>query len=254
LTAELRVLGVRVHVVSMSEAVARVSEAIAAARSGAPPLHVVTINPEFVMRARRDPVFAAVLEQAQLCLPDGVGIVWAARLTGVRLERVPGVDFIGALAPVAARAGWRMFLLGGAPGVAGEAGAALQAAHAGLRIAGAWAGSPDPAGDEESCLRIRLASPDLLFVAYGAPAQDAWIARNLARLGVPVAAGVGGAFDFIAGRAPRAPVWARRAGLEWAHRLVHQPWRARRMLALPRFAVAVLRERRRAARDPHPVR
>ena len=91
--------------------------------------------------------------------------------------------------------------------------------------------------------RIRAVRPDLLFVAYGAPAQDLWIARNLERLGVPVCMGVGGTFDFIAGVAPRAPLWMRQKGLEWLYRLWKQPWRWRRMLALPHFAVLVLRQK-----------
>jgi len=90
--------------------------------------------------------------------------------------------------------------------------------------------------------RIHAAHPDILFVAYGAPAQDLWITRNLNRLGVPVAMGVGGAFDFIAGRAQRAPRWVQRLGLEWLHRLIHQPWRWRRMLALPKFVWLVMQE------------
>jgi len=83
----------------------------------------------------------------------------------------------------------------------------------------------------------------VLFVAYGAPKQDLWIARNLERLRVPVVMGVGGAFDFISGRARRAPAWMQRMGLEWLHRLIHQPWRWRRMLALPRFLFAVVADR-----------
>ena len=90
---------------------------------------------------------------------------------------------------------------------------------------------------------IQRAEPDILFVAYGAPVQDKWIARNLERLGVPVAMGVGGAFDFVSGRAKRAPRWLQRVGLEWLHRLLHEPWRWRRMLALPKFVWLVVWER-----------
>jgi N-acetylglucosaminyldiphosphoundecaprenol N-acetyl-beta-D-mannosaminyltransferase len=90
---------------------------------------------------------------------------------------------------------------------------------------------------------IKRARPHILFVAYGAPQQEKWIARNLRHLGVPVAMGVGGAFDFASGRAKRAPVWVQRFGLEWLYRLGHEPWRWRRMLALPRFACLILRAR-----------
>ncbi len=244
----LRVLGVRVDALPMADALMRVEATIAAARAGSLlPLHVVTINPEFVMRARQDPVFAKVLEQAGLCLPDGAGIVWAARRQRMRLQRVAGVDFVEAVAAAAARSGWRLFLLGAAPGVAGEAAAVLQArVGTPAIIAGTWEGGPGPQHDPEARRRIGAARPDVLFAAYGAPQQDLWIARNLSTLGVPVAAGVGGALDFIAGRARRAPAWLRRRGFEWAHRLWREPRRARRMVALPQFAVAVLRERRDA--------
>jgi N-acetylglucosaminyldiphosphoundecaprenol N-acetyl-beta-D-mannosaminyltransferase len=247
----LRVLGVRIDRVRRGDAVARVAAAIETAPAGGPPLQVATINPEFVMRAQRDRAFARVLEAAGLCLPDGVGIVWAARLQGIHLERVTGVDLIEALAPVAARRGWSIFFLGAAPGVGQEAAAALQGRVPGLRVAGAWAGGPSSADDAESCARIKEARPDLLLVAYGAPGQDLWIARNLDAVGVPVAMGVGGALDFLAGRTRRAPRWVRRMGLEWGQRLLREPWRARRMLALPRFALAVLRERA-AGRPPWP--
>lgn len=239
----LRVLGVRIDRVGRADAVARIEAAIEMAPTAGPPLQVATVNPEFVMRARRDLAFAHVLEGAGLCLADGVGIVWAARLQGIHLERVAGVDLIEALAPVAARRGWRIFFLGAGPGVGQEAAAALQARVPGLRVAGVWAGGPSSADDAESCARIREARPDLLLVAYGAPGQDLWIARNLGAVGAPVAMGVGGALDFLAGRKRRAPSWVRRAGLEWGHRLLREPWRARRMLALPRFTLAVLRER-----------
>ena len=139
--------------------------------------------------------------------------------------------------------------MGAAPGVAEAAGQALQAQHPSLEIAGAYAGSPAASEEEAIVSHIRAARPDFLFVAYGAPRQDLWIARNLGRLGVSLAMGVGGTFDFIAGRARRAPRWMRGAGLEWLHRLAHEPWRWRRMLALPHFAALVLLARLRSRRE-----
>ncbi|MGH2391295.1 MAG: WecB/TagA/CpsF family glycosyltransferase, partial [Chloroflexota bacterium] len=134
----------------------------------------------------------------------------------------------------------RLFLLGAGPGVAEAAGAALRSHYPTLTIAGALAGSPRPCDEAAIGAAIRSARPDILLVAFGAPAQDLWIARNRSALGVPVAIGVGGAFDFLAGRIPRAPGWMRRLGVEWFYRLARQPWRWRRMIALPRFAAMVL--------------
>jgi N-acetylglucosaminyldiphosphoundecaprenol N-acetyl-beta-D-mannosaminyltransferase len=118
----------------------------------------------------------------------------------------------------------------------------LAAADPGLEVAGTYAGSPRVEDEEEVIGRVRATAPDLLFVAYGVPTEEKWIARNRDRLGVPVMVGVGGAFDFVAGVTKRAPAWMRRLGLEWFHRLVREPWRWRRQLALPRFAVLVLRQ------------
>jgi N-acetylglucosaminyldiphosphoundecaprenol N-acetyl-beta-D-mannosaminyltransferase len=206
------------------------------------PRLVATPNPEFVMAARRDAEFRAVLNGAALAVPDGIGLVWAARLLGAPLRTaVPGVDLVEALAPAAAAAGRRWFLLGGAPGVAAAAGRVLAECHPGLTIAGALAGEPGPAGDRAARAAIAAAAPvDLLLVAYGAPKQERWLARNLAATGVPVGIGVGGTFNFLAGRSRRPPRPLARAGFGWLFRLITEPWRWRRQLALPRFAALVL--------------
>jgi N-acetylglucosaminyldiphosphoundecaprenol N-acetyl-beta-D-mannosaminyltransferase len=125
--------------------------------------------------------------------------------------------------------------------VAEAAARRLEASVPGLRVAGCHAGSPWPRDDEESLSRIRESEADLLLVAYGHPRQELWIDRNRDRLAVPVALGVGGAFDFLAGRRRRAPLLMRRAHLEWLWRLALEPWRARRMAVLPLYALAVLR-------------
>lgn len=234
------ILGVGVDAVTKSEAVNWVASAIAAKE----PRHVATVNTEFVMQARRDPAFRDVLARADLCLPDGFGVVWAARQQGQPLpERIAGVDFVQALARRGAPAGWRFFLLGAAPGVAEAAAAALIADSPGLQIAGCLAGSPDSAGDADLARAVRAARTDILLVAYGAPSQELWIARNLQPTGAGVAIGVGGAFDFLSGRVRRAPRWMQQHGLEWLHRLAQEPWRWRRMLALPQFVLAVFTRR-----------
>jgi N-acetylglucosaminyldiphosphoundecaprenol N-acetyl-beta-D-mannosaminyltransferase len=135
----------------------------------------------------------------------------------------------------------RWFLLGAAEGVAAAAGAELVRRHPGLQIAGTWSGAPGPEHDEEICRRIEAVKPvDVLLVAYGAPKQDFWIARNQPRLRIPVAIGVGGTFNFIAGRSRRPPQIVKRLNLIWLFRLITEPWRWRRQLALVRFAGLVL--------------
>lgn len=206
---------------------------------------IATTNPEFVMLAQRDPDFRHILHQADLCIPDGVGLLYAARWLGTPLlERVPGSELVHHLSALAAEEGKRLFLLGAAPGVAEEAAAIFQSRHPHLQIAGTYAGSPAPAENEAILARINASQADLLFVAYGAPNQDKWIARNRDKLPtVRVAIGVGGSLDFVTGRAIRAPRWVQNLGLEWLHRLIKEPWRWRRMLALPHFALRVLLSR-----------
>jgi N-acetylglucosaminyldiphosphoundecaprenol N-acetyl-beta-D-mannosaminyltransferase len=202
---------------------------------------VATVNPEFVMRARKDVEFARVLETADLCLADGTGIVWAARRQGCKMSGpVTGVDLVPRLAELCERRGFRLFLLGAGPGVAAELASSLRARHPRLEVA-AHAGSPDPKSDEETLRLITGHDTQVLLVAYGAPRQELWIDRVQRRIGDGVAIGVGGAFDFLTGRVPRAPEWMRRAGLEWLYRLVRQPWRIRRMAALPVYALKVIR-------------
>lgn len=205
---------------------------------------ICTVSPEFVMIAQQDPAFMRTLHDADLCVADGVGLLFAARYLGQPLpERVTGSDGLPIIAARAAREGWRIFLLGAAPGVAERAAHNLAARFPGLQIAGTFAGSPAPDDEADIIARVNASGADILFVAYGAPRQDLWIARNRAQLAVSVALGVGGAIDFAAGTVPRAPVWMRRYALEWLYRLYKQPWRWRRMLRLPRFVWAVFRHR-----------
>ncbi len=240
--ARRQVLGIPVDDVDATEALAWIERAIAAARAAEGAFvtrQVVTLNPEIVIAARSNPALRNAIVAADLVLPDGAGVVWAAHLR----ERVTGVDLLEALAEVAARRGYRLFLLGAAPGVARAAGDALCARFPDLCIAGSYAGSPDPAERAAIAARMRAASADVVFVAFGAPAQELWIATARGSLGAAVAIGVGGALDFVAGRLPRAPEWMRARGLEWLFRLLRQPWRWRRMLALPRFAATVMADR-----------
>lgn len=234
----VQILGVRVDDVTYAEALALLRRAIELRQP-----HVVTTpNPEIVMAARRDAAFRAVLNRAALNIPDGIGLVLAARLLGDRLrEHVQGTDLVLKLAAESPGQGYRWFLLGGAAGVSERAGRALQRLYPGIEIAGADPGSPAAADDPAIQALIRAAGRvDVLLVAYGAPKQEAWLDRNLAALGIPVGIGVGGVLNYLAGEAPRAPLWVRRVHCEWLHRLVTQPWRWRRQMALPHFALLAL--------------
>src|SRR5437868_496315 len=175
---------------SEAEAVDWVARAIAEGR----PRLVISVNPERIMQAGRDPQFGAVLRAADLALADGVGVEWAARRLGHPLpERVPGVDFVKALAARGAQDGWRFFFLGGAPGVAAAAAEALARLDPGFRLAGTHGGSPSAADDGVTVAAVRASGAQVLLLAYGGGAEEAWLARNLDRSGAIVGMGVGGA-------------------------------------------------------------
>ncbi len=234
----IMILGTPVHQVTMAQTIQYIRQFMTEPR-----LHqIATTNPEFVMAAQKDEAFRQILFKADLCIPDGIGLVLASRWLGRLLpERVPGSELVYHLARLAAQEGWRLFLLGAAPGVAEAAAAVFQAKYPAIIIAGTYAGSPDLSENETIVECINESRANLLFVAYGAPKQDKWIARNRENLPtVRVAIGVGGALDFVTGKAVRAPARIQNLGLEWLHRLFQEPWRWRRMLALPRFALKIL--------------
>lgn len=228
--------------------------------------HLVTLNPEYVMTAVRDDAFGETLRDADLATPDGVGVSIAMRLLYPAppphgpFDRVTGVDVTEMVAGISGDQGVPVFFLGAGAGVAGSAARKLSERHPGFALAGAWdGGTPAEKDDGESHARIRGSGAKVVLVAYGAPGQIHWIARNqgeLGETGVRLVVGVGGALDFISGTIRRAPGWVRRMGLEWLYRLVREPWRWRRQLVLPRFAwrVAVLavQERLRSKRSAAP--
>ena len=213
--------------------------------------HVVTVNPEFVIAARRDAHFRGVLQRSALATADGVGIPIAARILKLPVRaRVTGVDLVEGIAGIAPTNN-RMFLLGAGEGIASEAAGALKRRFPAVDIVGTHAGSPEDATFEDIDQRLAQTRPTVLLVAFGHPRQDLWIDRHRERLGehgILVAVGVGGAFDYLSGRVPRAPRLVRRLGFEWLYRLARQPWRWRRQLALPLFVLLVFRERVRRIR------
>ncbi len=232
-------LGVRADDVTEDEVMANIAEWVGSKS----PHQITTVNPEFVMRARHDHAFRRVISHSDLAVPDGMGLVVAGKLTGRAIrQRVTGADLTERIAAQAVQSGWRLFFLGAGEGVAAQAAAKLTQRYPGLTIVGTYAGSPGSEDETAIITMIKQAKPDILLVAYGAPKQDLWISRHQSTLQVPVAMGVGGTFDFIAGVAKRAPRWMGRVGLEWLWRLIQEPWRWRRMLVLPKFAILALLE------------
>jgi len=201
-----------------------------------PPLRVLTLNPEMVMRARRDRALAGCFAGRVLVIPDGIGIVLAGRRRGwPEFSRLPGIDLLERLAAEAAKLSWPIFLYGGAPGVAEQAAAVLTERHPGLAVGGTAHGFLT--ADEQAHLvaRIALSGTKLVLVGLGVPRQELWLLENLAATGARIGMGAGGSFDVIAGRTRRAPLLLRRMGLEWAYRVWCEPRRWRRLLVLPGF-------------------
>ncbi|MDR2166715.1 MAG: WecB/TagA/CpsF family glycosyltransferase [Clostridiales bacterium] len=213
--------------------------------SEAPSL-VVTPNPEMVMLAQRDANFMELLNSADLCVPDGIGVVWASKFTQSVIEqRVPGIDLI--LAVFKSRRGRqaRYFFLGGAPGVADDAKDAMEAQFPGLRVIDTHHGYFHDDFENEVVERIAAAKPDIVLVGLGFPRQERWIAANKGRLGAKVLMGVGGSFDVMSGNLRRAPAVFQKMGLEWLYRLLRQPSRIWRQRVLLKFVFKVLFERMR---------
>ena len=204
--------------------------------------HVMTPNSEMLVEAHHNQQFAAVLRATSLNLPDSVGLLWMARLTGQRLpQRVTGIDTVTQLCRVL-REEHPVFLLGGKPGIAEEAAQSLRETNSHLRIVGTFAGSPASADARGLIKQVNASGAHLLLVAFGAPRQDLWIAEHLAEFtSVRVAMGVGGTFDFLAGVLPRAPGVMQHLGLEWMWRLGQEPRRIQRIWrAVVVFPVLVL--------------
>ncbi|MEY8403023.1 WecB/TagA/CpsF family glycosyltransferase [Oscillospiraceae bacterium 44-34] len=194
--------------------------------------YVVTPNPEFILTAEKDSDFRRVLNGADLVLPDGIGVVYSAKLQGTPLKgRVPGIEFAADMLICLNGMGGRLYLLGAKPGVAEEAGRRILNQYPNITLCGTQDGYFED--EEEVLLKVAAARPDLLFVCLGAPKQEKWMARWGRHTGARLAIGLGGALDVFAGKVERAPEGWRKLGLEWAYRLKKEPRRAGRMAKLP---------------------
>jgi N-acetylglucosaminyldiphosphoundecaprenol N-acetyl-beta-D-mannosaminyltransferase len=205
---------------------------------------IVTLGTEMVVYAQHDPEFRDVLNSSALSLCDTVGVLTVARQRGGALrQRVTGVDLVEQLCARAAKEGLPVYFFGGAEGVAADAAAILEVRSPGLVVAGTRSGFF--ASDEESEIveSIRASGARIVFVGLGSPRQELWLARNLRATGCGVGIGIGGSFDVISGRVRRAPMLYRRLGIEWLYRLMREPQRWRRQLALPYFVWLVALDR-----------
>ncbi len=229
----VNVLGVRFHCLTLETSLDRIHDII---QEGMPH-HIVLANAYTVALCHRSPTLKDLLNRANLVLADGMSIVWGARWIGVSLpERVAGPDLMEALCAISERRNYRIFLMGSYSENLDALQRTLLLRWPGLTIVGYY--SPpmcERFEESETQLivdRLRETKPDILFTGISAPKQEIWIAENLGRLQVPVAMGVGAAFDFLSGRIPRAPLWMQKIGLEWLYRLWREPRRLWRRYVL----------------------
>ena len=232
------ILGIQFDDLTRQEAAQRGGELLAEDRFH----YVVTPTPEFILAAEKDDDFRTVLNGADLVLPDGIGVVYSAKILGTPLkERVPGIEFAADMLACLDEMGGRLFLLGAKPGVAEKAGENILARYPNIVLCGTRDGYFK---DEEAVLlEVAAAKPDLLFVCLGAPKQEKWMARWGRHTGARMAIGLGGCLDVFAGNVERAPESWQKLGLEWAYRLKKEPKRIGRMAKLPLVLVKAAGQR-----------
>lgn len=223
--ASLSILGVRFDNVTTSQTLETISGMIASGK----PHYIATANVDFTALAMYDEELRRILLDAHLVVCDGMPLVWASRWLGNALpERVAGSDLVPKLLEVAEIKNWGVYFLGGQKDVAAKAVQAVRLRHPKLRIAGVMSPPFKPLHEMDHaaiCADIHATRPDLLFVSFGCPKQEKWIAMNYQRAGVPVSIGVGATIDFLAGHIQRAPIWMQKIGLEWLYRLLQEPRR-----------------------------
>ena len=204
--------------------------------------YIVTPNPEMIVQAQKDEEFKKILSSSDLAIPDGVGLIWAAKVLNLDLkEKITGTDLAEKICELSAKKSYRIFFLGGKDNIGLRAKKNLEDRYPGLNIVGTDCGQASLKDEDRIIQKINRNGPiDFLLVAFGAPKQEKWIVRNLDRLNVRVALGVGGALDYFAKEKRRAPKWLRDRGLEWLFRLILEPKRIRRQARLPVFVYLIL--------------
>ena len=233
----VNILGITVDSYSMQETVEQIRQAV----EGQAPIRVVTANPEMIYASVRNQRLKKLINSAEFVTADGVGVVWAARQLGTPVyERVTGIDLVQALFPPSNVGKWRLFFLGGKPGVAEQAAYRVSCEYPKI-VCDAWHGYFSSEEEPYVLEKIRLFEPDILLVGLGAPRQEYWIAEHPGL--ATVSMGVGGSFDALAGTVIRAPKRIQELHVEWLYRLWKEPWRWKRQSVLPRFVLKVLWQR-----------
>lgn len=227
-------LGVPIDAVGEKEAFRRVVEFF----EGSTLKKIYTPNPEIVMLAQQDGKLLRILQEGDLVVPDGIGLIIGSKIKNKGLtERVPGVDLMHRILIYCGQYGKSIYLFGGKPGVAEQAAVNIQEKYPGIRVVGMHHGYITPEEENKIVEDINTSGAQVVFVALGAPKQEYWIDRHKDQLNCQIAMGVGGSIDVYAGTVKRAPKAFQRLGLEWFYRLLKEPRRYKRMLLLPKFLI-----------------
>ena len=235
----LEILGVGIDKVTSQQALDNIADFIASGQ----PHQIVTANAEIIYQASKNEKMRNIINNAQMVTADGSGVVWASRQLGEPLEqRVTGIDLVNSICERSAQDKWKIYILGSAPGVAATAAMNIRDKFPGCNIVGTHRGYFNAKEEKQILAELEQLKPDVLFVALGAPKQEYWIADHLADLGIPVGMGIGGSMDVLSGNVKRAPKWMQKMSLEWLYRLLIQPTRFKRVLALPKFMLAVKKQ------------
>jgi len=233
----VKIMGVFFHSVTLEQACMKIKQFLLDRGNHV----VVTPNTEIVMMAQKDSELRKIINQSHLAVADGIGVVWASKHLGQPLpERVAGFDLMDYILRQGKDKGYRIYLLGGKPGVAEKAAKNIHSRYPGIQVVGCHHGYFSKEEEQQVIDDINLRKPQFLFVAMGAPKQEKWIFKHKDELEVKVSMGVGGSLDVLSGEVKRAPKTFRNLGLEWLYRLVTQPSRIVRMMALPVFVLKVL--------------
>ncbi|MDD3626414.1 MAG: WecB/TagA/CpsF family glycosyltransferase [bacterium] len=229
---DVSILNVKINNVDYNETLDQVIKTIDEGRRG----YIITANSLMVMNGINNILFKRILNDASIVTPDGIGLIWASNFLGTPLKtRVTGIDLTRRLLRLAALKGYSVYLLGGSPGITIKVKMDLEEGYPGIKIAGVSHGYFSKREEVLLIEEIRRAQPDLIFVGFGSPNQEKWINRNFHAFDKGILIGVGGSFDVLSGQIKRAPNFLQRVGLEWFFRLLKEPYRWKRMLALPKF-------------------
>lgn len=256
----VKILGVKVNNIDFRKAISYADKFIILKK----PHQIATVNPEFIMTAQKDKEFLNILNNTDLNIPDGTGLLWASKILGHPLkERITGIDFMLALCLLAEKRKYPIFLLGGEHGSGAKAAIKLKHKFPKLIISGTYEGKPiltktytqkyqsikiidiKPEKEDPNLAIVRIvkkSNPKILFVAYGAPKQEKFIAHYKHLLNIPIMIGVGGSFDYLSGKSLRAPKLMQKIGLEWLWRVIREPKRIKRIItAVIKFPLSVLK-------------